>query len=106
MKASVTATDTKANAKTGAKTAKATTKTSAKTATKAKTGTKTSRSRAAQKTSPGITQDRLHQLIAEEAYLRAEQRGFANGDPVSDWLAAEQKITHRLTQGLEPQGQD
>ncbi len=31
-------------------------------------------------------------LIAERAYLRAEQRGFAPGGEVEDWLAAEREI--------------
>lgn len=35
-------------------------------------------------------------MIAEEAYLRAERRGFANGDPVDDWLAAEREVDERL----------
>lgn len=30
--------------------------------------------------------------IAVAAYFRAERRGFANGDPVEDWLAAEAEI--------------
>ncbi len=65
--------------------------------------TKPASTRTTKKASPGITQDQLHQLIAEEAYLRAERRGFANGNALDDWLAAEQSITHRLTQGLEQQ---
>ena len=31
-------------------------------------------------------------LIAEAAYLRAEQRGFAPGQELEDWLAAEIEI--------------
>ncbi|MFP5506291.1 MAG: DUF2934 domain-containing protein [Gammaproteobacteria bacterium] len=38
--------------------------------------------------SPEIRQ----QMIAEAAYLRAERRGFAAGDPVDDWLAAEREV--------------
>jgi hypothetical protein len=48
-----------------------------------------------------ITAEQLHQMIAEEAYLRAEQRGFQQGDPSSDWLAAEAEITQRLAQNQE-----
>ena len=33
-----------------------------------------------------------HRMIAEAAYYRAEQRGFACGDETLDWLAAEQDI--------------
>jgi hypothetical protein len=31
-------------------------------------------------------------MIATAAYLRAERRGFASGDPVADWLAAEAEV--------------
>ncbi|HWZ65048.1 MAG TPA: DUF2934 domain-containing protein [Steroidobacteraceae bacterium] len=31
-------------------------------------------------------------LIAESAFLRAERRGFAPGEEVADWLAAEQEV--------------
>lgn len=30
--------------------------------------------------------------IAEGAYFRAAQRGFVGGDPVQDWLDAEQEV--------------
>lgn len=33
-----------------------------------------------------------HQMIAESAYYRAEQRGFDGGRDVDDWLEAEQEI--------------
>ena len=36
-------------------------------------------------------EDRLR-LIAEAAYYRAEQRGFAPGRELEDWLAAEIEI--------------
>lgn len=42
-----------------------------------------------------MTLEGRHQMIAEEAYLRAERDGFS-GDPVSHWLAAEQEIDQRL----------
>ncbi len=51
------------------------------------------------KANTGTTPERLRAMIAEEAYLRAERRGFQNGNPVQDWLDAEQEITHRLTLG-------
>lgn len=38
-------------------------------------------------------------LIAEAAYLRAEQRGFAPGHEVEDWLAAESEVDARLMHG-------
>ena len=39
-----------------------------------------------------------HQMIAEAAYLRAETRGFSAGDPIDDWLAAEQEVDSLLTE--------
>lgn len=38
-------------------------------------------------------------LIEKCAYLRAERRGFAAGDPVEDWLEAELEIDQLLLQG-------
>ena len=48
-----------------------------------------------------MSAEQLQQMIAEEAYLRAERRGFQDGNPTSDWLAAEEEITRRLTRNLE-----
>lgn len=31
--------------------------------------------------------------IAEAAYYRAERRGFQDGSPLEDWLAAEREIS-------------
>jgi hypothetical protein len=36
------------------------------------------------------------ELIAKAAYFRAEQRGFAPGHEMSDWLAAEAEVDARL----------
>lgn len=36
------------------------------------------------------------ELIATEAYCRAEQRGFAPGCELDDWLAAERTVDERL----------
>ena len=33
------------------------------------------------------------EMIAREAYLRAEKRCFNGGDPVQDWLEAEKKVS-------------
>ncbi len=41
--------------------------------------------------SSGSSGDRTHR-IAELAYLRAEQRGFAPGGEVDDWLTAEREL--------------
>lgn len=32
------------------------------------------------------------EMVAREAYLAAEKRGFKGGDPVQDWLEAENKV--------------
>jgi len=37
-----------------------------------------------------------HELIAEAAYARAARREFRDGDPVSDWLAAEAEVDAML----------
>lgn len=37
------------------------------------------------------------QMIAEAAYFRAEQRGFAPGNEMSDWLEAESDVEHLLS---------
>jgi hypothetical protein len=37
-------------------------------------------------------------LIAEAAYFRAEQRGFAPGHETEDWLLAEAEVDARLLQ--------
>ncbi len=39
-----------------------------------------------------VSLEHRRDLIAEAAYLRAEQRGFAQGDPQEDWLAAEREV--------------
>lgn len=42
------------------------------------------------------TDDERTRLIAETAYLRAERRGFMGGDPVVDWLEAEEEVDSAL----------
>ena len=37
-------------------------------------------------------------LVAAEAYLLAERRGFAAGNEVEDWVAAEAAVDSRLQQ--------
>lgn len=37
-----------------------------------------------------------HDQIADAAYFHAEHRGFKGGDPVADWLAAEDEINAAL----------
>lgn len=43
--------------------------------------------------------DTRRRLIAECAYLRAERREFACGNPEQDWLEAEMEIDRMLLQG-------
>jgi Protein of unknown function (DUF2934) len=38
------------------------------------------------------------QLVAAEAYYRAERRGFAAGNELEDWVAAEMEVDSRLRQ--------
>jgi hypothetical protein len=51
-----------------------------------------------------IDADYRQRLVAEEAYLIAEQRGFQNGDPAQDWAKAEERVNHRLMLEGEPRG--
>lgn len=44
----------------------------------------------------GVSVEERRRLIAEAAWNRAVARGFTNGDPVTDWLAAEREIEARL----------
>lgn len=44
------------------------------------------------KPAPRVTEETRQQMIAEVAYYRAERRGFTDGDPTTDWLAAEKEI--------------
>jgi hypothetical protein len=52
--------------------------------------TPTARAKSARPTA--VSADDRRAMIAESAYLRAEQRGFAPGEEVADWLAAEQEV--------------
>ena len=49
------------------------------------------KTRTAKKTAV-FSPERRQEMIAEAAYLRAEQRGFGPGDPLEDWLAAEREV--------------
>ena len=39
-----------------------------------------------------ISTEQRRQLIAQSAYFKALSRGFEGGDPVADWLQAEQEV--------------
>jgi hypothetical protein len=43
-----------------------------------------------------LAPERRHQMICDEAYYRAERRGFMGGDPLQDWLEAEAEVDSRL----------
>ena len=44
----------------------------------------------------GIDAEHYQRLIAEEAYLIAERRGFQGGDPSQDWEEAGKLVDYRL----------
>lgn len=44
-----------------------------------------------------VTSEERHQLIAQAAYYRAEQRNFAPGCELEDWLQAEAEIEIKLS---------
>lgn len=46
-----------------------------------------------------VSEDVRRAMIAEAAYLRAEQRGFESGNEVEDWLAAEAEVDALLRAG-------
>ena len=43
-----------------------------------------------------VTAAEMHQLVAEAAYYRAQNRNFATGQELEDWLAAEREISDRV----------
>ena len=51
---------------------------------------------------PHAMLDRQHSMIAEAAYYLSEQRGFAPGHELDDWLAAENQIGAALDLGATP----
>jgi hypothetical protein len=44
-----------------------------------------------------VSSEQRHAMIAERAYLRAERRGFAGGDPVTDWIESEKEVDALLS---------
>jgi Protein of unknown function (DUF2934) len=55
--------------------------------------------------SSAITPEERRQLISEAAYYRAQERGFAGGDPIQDWLEAEMEVSVRFRVAV-PRGED
>jgi hypothetical protein len=45
--------------------------------------------------SPGIDLDEFREMVAQNAYYRAEKRGFEDGYELEDWLEAEQEISRQ-----------
>lgn len=43
-----------------------------------------------------VTEDERRRMIEVEAYLRAEQRHFAPGHEIEDWINAEAEVDRRL----------
>ncbi|MCP3979458.1 MAG: DUF2934 domain-containing protein [bacterium] len=48
-----------------------------------------------------VSADERRELIAERAYDKARQRGFRNGTPQGDWLAAEAEVDALLRRDAE-----
>lgn len=46
---------------------------------------------------PGPSHVERRQLIAQAAFRRAQQRGFAIGKELEDWLAAEAEVDYQLS---------
>ena len=44
-----------------------------------------------------VPADVRHKMVADAAYYIAERRGFQDGDPIGDWIAAEAEIDELLT---------
>lgn len=47
--------------------------------------------------SQGVTREQLHCMVAEAAYLIAEQRDFRGDQALSDWLRAEAEVGARFS---------
>lgn len=45
----------------------------------------------------GYSDAEWHAMVAQAAYLRAEQRGFVEGSPEQDWLEAEEELRRMLS---------
>jgi hypothetical protein len=51
---------------------------------------------------PNPDPERRRAMVAEAAYYRAEQRGFAPGYELEDWFAAEGDVDSRNTTATSP----
>jgi hypothetical protein len=50
----------------------------------------------------GVDAEQRQQMIAEQAYLIAELRGFQGGDPCQDWREAEKRVNAMLMEQSGP----
>lgn len=71
-------------------------KTSSNAVPRTKSKSATPRARPTLRAVPSFSESPREQMIAEAAYFRAEQRGFAPGNEMSDWLEAESDIERVL----------
>ncbi|HLE12571.1 MAG: hypothetical protein A2504_03810 [Bdellovibrionales bacterium RIFOXYD12_FULL_39_22] len=72
------------------------TKTNATTVSAKSVPVATNRTTATAKTKKTITTEERYNMIANLAYLFAEQRGFTNGSQEGDWLRAEKEIDNQF----------
>lgn len=88
-----------------ANTTKTTTTRSAKTTLTKKPPRSPATTRKSAARAQDISPEIRYRMIAEAAYLRAEQRGFNGGDPLDDWLTAEREVdlllAERTTQATQ-----
>ena len=63
-----------------------------KKATKTVTRSATARKARAKAKAMILTPEERRRMIAEAAFLRAQNRGFSGGNPEQDWLEAEAEI--------------
>ena len=50
----------------------------------------------AESSTPRYTEAQWRAMVAEAAYLKAEQRGFINGSAEQDWLEAEEELRRSI----------
>jgi hypothetical protein len=69
--------------------------------TAAPTGSAASKRRKAAAVTRTVSAEQRHAMIAERAYLLAEQRGFQDGDAVQDWLEGEKAVDALLSRSAD-----
>lgn len=60
-------------------------------------GRQTAKRSARSKVSRAVSEDKRHAMIAEAAYLLAEQRDFQGDAALNDWLRAEEEVNALLS---------